>query len=78
MIDVTSEVETKTIGRVNGGAVRDELWHAGERIGYLEPMGPVLSRRDYKLGFVPSRSSILEQHIYRLEEHELEDGGTKA
>lgn len=71
MIDVTNEVQTKPVPRVNGTSVRDQLWHEDKCIGYLEPMGPVLVDRDYILRLVPSRKHDLEQRIYRLTDGDM-------
>jgi hypothetical protein len=71
MIDVTEQVETKLMPRNNGKAVRDELWHEGRKIGFLESMGPVLDDRGYILRLVPNRRFALEQRIFQLEDGDM-------
>lgn len=71
MIDVTEEVETKVLQRVNGGMVRDELWHKGKKIGVMEAQGPVLQDRDYILKLLPSQRFNLVQRILQLEDGDM-------
>lgn len=65
--DVTDEIEWRKTPRVFGKWTADEIWHGEIKIGYVEPQGPVLTDKLYRLHLIPSRTSILEQRIMRVE-----------
>ncbi len=66
--DVTDEIEWRKIPRLLGKWKTDEIWHGAIKIGHVEPQGPVLSDKRYRLRLQPSRTEILEQRIMRVEE----------
>lgn len=75
MIDVTQTVETKKMPRILGRAVRDEIWHNGYVIGYVEGGDVRIVDKRYRAKLVTENSTMgmnTTPHIYRLNDNDLE------
>lgn len=66
MRDVTDNVEVKTVARVMGKSVADELWHAGKKIGTRTAGGPKFDDPNYEAKVVPDgQMRTLKVRIFR-------------